>query len=170
MANPTKEAPKRLDPTVAIVAYICGAVGLILVLGITFCILRRIRWRRARKYIKQQSKRSVAMGPVLTSKPPTAPWKWKEVKANIKARRKGEEKPYPGHQQPPQHTIATISNGQHSSIDTQTIHGVTRPQSANGRPQSANGRPLSAASSGTASATTLGQPHRKVGLNILSLT
>ena len=161
MSSPsTAKTPKRLDPTVAIVIYVVGAVGLIVVLGITFCILRRIRWRRARKYIKQQSKRALPMGPVLTSQPPSAPWKWKEVKANIKAKQRGEEKPYPAKstaqtptthtiQSPPRASVSTISNGNlGSNIDTTSIHGVTRPQSAG--------------SNGTAS-VSLGQPHKKVG-------
>ena len=101
------------------------------------------------------------MGPVLTSQPPSAPWKWKEVKANIKAKQRGEEKPYPAKstaQTPTTHTIqsptqtyvSTISNGNlGSNIDTTSIHGVTRPQSAG-------------SSNGTAS-VSLGQPHKKVG-------
>ena len=160
MADTTTAAVlSGVNATVAIVAYISAAVGLIFILGLTFCILRRIRLRRARKYIKQQRNHTIGMGPVLTSAPPTAPWKWKEVKANIKARHRGEERPYPNYGRKPE--VSIISNGVHSNGSS---NGVSRPQSANGvgRPQSANGvgRPQSATS------VSLGPSHKKVLVNV----
>lgn len=153
MSDTTTVASKKVDPAVTLVAYICGAIGLVIILGIAFWLVRRRRWKKARKYIKQQSARSVSMGPDISDvKPPTAPWKWKDVKAGIKARRRGERLPdeesdeenvvYEIRQ--PSAGIATISNGE-SAIDTDSIHGVSRPQSA---------------------ITSLGPSHKKVDLSI----
>jgi len=114
MADAETPAPKKtIDPAVIIVAYVCGAIGLIFILGISFCVLRRIRWRRARKYIKQQSKRAQAMGPTLTSQPPKTPFTLKSVKAGIKARDE-ERKVELGVPQPTV-PISTITKGETSN-------------------------------------------------------
>lgn len=177
MDTTTKKDPFAFkNPGLAVAAYLSAGVGLIVILGVTFCVLRRIRLRRAKKYIKVQGKRSIAMGPVLTSQPPSAPWKWKEVKANIKARRRGEERPYSGYGREP--TISVIADATDGAARPQSANGVSRPQSANGvsRPQSANGvsRPQSAtivnrpqSVNGT---TSLGPSHSKVGPSSMLLS
>ena len=137
----TKGVITGVNNTVAIVIYVSAAVGLIVVLGVTFCILRHIRYSRAKKYIKKQRNHSIGIGPVLTSKPPTAPWKWKEVKANIKARQRGEERPYTANDKKP--AVSVISNGNQGNGEA-TSNGINRPKSANG------------------TAASLGPSHKKV--------
>lgn len=142
----TTEAPPSGDAGALLAAYICGAVGLIIILGVTFYIVRKVRLRKARKYIKQQSKRTIGMGPKLANQPPPpSMWKWKEVKASIKARRAGQ--PIPA-------ISKNVANGEASN-------GTSRPASAASRPGTAASRPGTAASR-PASATSLGQPRSKV--------
>mgnify|MGYP001793442456 FL=1 len=101
--------------------YIFGAIGLIIILAVTFYFVRKRRFGRAKKYIKQQSQRSVGMGPKFDNTPVPNPWKYSEVKARIKARRKGLD---PDSGRP----VATISD---------EVDSGSRPQSATSqRPQS----------------------------------
>lgn len=104
---------KGVNPAAALAAYICAAVGLVIILGITFYVVRKVRLRKAKKYIKQQSKRTIGMGPVLSDQPPPPSfWRWKEVKAGIKARRAGQ--PIPA-------VSRNVANGEASTSDRKSV-------------------------------------------------